>query len=82
MDRILLPDTDLAVSRIGLGTVNAGLAWEGEEVETGRSVRVLANAYGPAIPACIWYNNGRRLCYTCAGRTFRLRPCASRRRHT
>lgn len=31
--RILIPDTDLSVCPIGLGTVNAGLSWDGAEAD-------------------------------------------------
>lgn len=58
IEKIQIPDTDLVVSPIGLGTVNAGTAWDGEEgfaileeyIKMGGNLIDTARVYSDWIP--------------------------------
>ena len=57
-DRIRIPETDLELSRLGMGCVNAGLKWDGEEafrlfdafLDMGGNVYDTARVYSDWIP--------------------------------
>ena len=55
-NRISIPDTDLAFHPLGLGTVNAGLTWDGADAE--QIIEAMKTWDIPFKKKIIWRNKG------------------------